>query len=54
MRIGIDARALSYEYTGIPVYVHDVLKYWNEKKKDDEYYLYSNRPLQIDFELGEN
>ena len=54
MRIGIDARALSYEYTGIPVYVHDVLKYWNEKKKDDEYYLYSNRPLQIDFDLGEN
>ena len=36
VKIGIDARTLSYEHTGIPVYVHDVLQYWNEKKNDDD------------------
>ncbi len=54
MRIGIDARTLSYEHTGIPIFVHDVLQYWSEYKKDDEYYLYSNRDLNVDFELGDN
>ena len=54
MKIGIDARTLSYEHTGIPVYVHDVLQYWNDNKNDDEYYLYSNRPLKTDLVFGDN
>lgn len=54
MRIGIDARSLSYEYTGIPAYVHDVIKIWNEERTENEYYLYSNREFELDFELQSN
>ena len=54
MRIGVDARTLSYEYTGIPTYVHDVLMYWNETDDSDEFFLYSNRPFELDFKLKDN
>ena len=54
MRIGIDARTLSYEYTGIPIYVHDTIKYWNEKYTDHEFFLFSNRDFQLDFSLKRN
>ncbi|SFP37189.1 Glycosyltransferase involved in cell wall bisynthesis [Butyrivibrio proteoclasticus] len=54
MRIGIDARTLSYEYTGIPIFVYDVLKCWNEENTDDEFFLYSNRPFELDFKLKDN
>lgn len=54
MRIGIDARTLSYDYTGIPTYVHDVIRVWNEEGTENEYYLYSNREFKLDFKLGSN
>ncbi len=54
MKIGIDARTLSYEYTGIPTYVHDVIKVWNEEENENEYYLYSNRNFELDFDLKSN
>ena len=54
MRIGIDARTLSYPYSGIPIYVHDVISYWNKYEIEDEFFLYSNRPFSLDFELGSN
>ena len=54
MRIGIDARSLSYEYTGIPTYVHDMIMYWNMKDTDHEFFLYTNRPFDLDFDLRDN
>lgn len=54
MRIGIDVRTLSYPYSGIPIYVHDIISYWNGYKTDNEFFLYSNRPFSLDFELGPN
>lgn len=54
MRIGIDARTLSYEYTGIPIFLHDVLMYWNENNTEDDYFLFSNRKFTLDFELKNN
>lgn len=54
MRIGIDARTLSYRYSGIPIYVHDTIFCWNSYKTEDEFFLYSNRPFSLDFELSSN
>lgn len=54
MRIGIDVRTLSYEYTGIPIYVHDLIKCWNNECHEEEFFLYSNRSFELDFILNNN
>ena len=35
VRIGVDIRYLGYEYTGIPVFIYDILKYWNKLYKNE-------------------
>lgn len=54
MNIGIDVKTLSKRYTGIAVYVHEMIKYFNEIDHNNQYYLYSNKKLELDFELGTN
>ena len=54
MRIGIDARTLSHEYTGIPIFLHDMIKYWNDNMINDSFFLYSNRYFELDFKLNKN
>ncbi|EDL53897.1 Glycosyl transferase, group 1 [Vibrio mediterranei AK1] len=51
MKIGIDARPLSHELTGIGRYTLNVLTELFDLKQDVEWYLYSDRPLLVDFEL---
>lgn len=50
MKIGIDARPLSHELTGIGRYTLNVLTELFKLNQDVEWYLYSDRPLLIDFE----
>lgn len=54
MRIGIDAKTLSKRYTGIAMYVSDMISYFAELDKDDEFFLYSNQPIQLSFTLPHN
>lgn len=54
MNIGIDAKTLSKRYTGIAVYIYEMIKYFNEIDRNNQYYLYSNRKFELDIELGEN
>lgn len=51
MKIGIDARPLSHELTGIGRYTLNVLTELFNLNQDVEWYLYSDRPLLVDFEL---
>lgn len=55
MRIGIDARLFTkQQYTGIARSVHEILKCWIEKYPEHEYYLFSRRPIYLEFELPSN
>lgn len=54
MRIGIDARELKEKRAGIGTYVYEIIKELNEKDTQNEYYLYSNKKMHIDFELNSN
>lgn len=55
MRIGIDAKPLeSPDYTGIPRYLHEILRVWAKKYPDHEYYLYSTAGIHTEFELPDN
>ena len=54
MRIGIDVKTLSKRYTGIAVYVHEMLRYFNEFNLEDEFFLYSHKDFELDFVLGKN
>lgn len=54
MNIGIDVKSLSKRYTGIAVYVYDLIKYFNELDTVDEFFLYSHKPFELDFELNKN
>ncbi len=54
MRIGIDARPLSREITGIGMYVCEIIKNLNQIDTHNQYILYSNRDIHIDFELRNN
>ena len=54
MRIGIDVRVLSYEFTGIPIYVSEMIRYWSMDEQEDEFFLYSNKPLKINDLPGDN
>lgn len=48
MNIGIDVKTLSKRYTGIAVYVHEMIKYFNEIDHNNQYYLYSNKKFELD------
>ena len=39
MRIGIDAKTLSKRYTGIAVYVSEVIRHFTEIDSSDEFFL---------------
>ncbi len=49
MKIGIDARSLSGPLTGIGTYVYHILEALALLDKDNEYILYSHKPLQMPF-----
>ncbi len=50
MRIGVDARPLTYQLTGIGVYLKHILDELQKIDHENYYYLISNGP--IDFDLG--
>lgn len=54
MRIGIDVRALTEKRAGIGTYVYEIIKNLNEIDRENEYYLYSNKKIVIDFKLNDN
>lgn len=54
MRIGIDAKALSKRFTGIGVYVRELIRWFNEQDTKDEFFLFSNRDFKLDFPLNSN
>lgn len=54
MRIGIDVKTLSRRYTGIAIYVAEMLRYFSELDTEDEFFLYSHRDFELDFPLGPN
>ncbi len=54
MKVGIDGRALRENRTGIGTYTYEIIKQINEIDKENEYYIYSNRKIYIDFKLNSN
>lgn len=54
MNIGIDVKTLSKRYTGIAVYVCEIIRYFNELDTEDQFYLYSNKEIQLPFLLKDN
>ena len=54
MKIGIDARTLVKNRVGMGVYTHEIIKQLNYLDKENEYYLYSNKKIYIDFKLNPN
>ena len=51
-KIGIDAKVLCKKNAGIKTYLVNIIKYINSIDDGNEYYLYVNKDLQIDFKLG--
>ena len=54
MKIGIDGRALKEKKSGVGFYVYEILKYLNDTDSENEYYIYSDRKVYIDFKLNSN
>ncbi len=54
MNIGIDAKCLARNYTGISVYCADIIRNLSLIDSKNNYILYSNKPIKIDFELPSN
>lgn len=54
MNIGIDAKAISRQWTGISYYCIDVLKYISQTDKENNYYLYSNKDFELPFDMPNN
>lgn len=54
MRIGIDVKCLSRRYTGVSVYVSDIIHYFAEIDTEDEFFLYSNKQIELPFHLPNN
>lgn len=50
MKIAIDARPLSHELTGIGRYTYNLVKALIDKDTDIEWFLFSDRPLIVNFE----
>lgn len=49
MKIGIDARAIAKQRTGIGVYLFNILRYINEIDESNEFFLYSNSDFELPF-----
>jgi len=54
MNIGIDARVLIKNPTGIGVYLYEVIKFLNKTDRKNKYYLYSHKNIELDINLGKN
>lgn len=54
IRIGIDGRALTDKRAGIGTYTYEILKELNKIDNKNEYYIYSNKKIYIDFKLNNN
>ncbi len=54
MNIGIDAKPLSKNKTGIGVYTEEIVRRINEQDRENTYFLYTSRDFSIDCELGDN
>lgn len=54
MKIGIDGRALRKNRAGIGTYTHEILYQLNKLDNKNEYYIYSNREIYLDFNLNSN
>lgn len=54
MRIGLDAKTLSKRYTGIGMYVKEIVRYFTLLDSEDEFFLYSNKPISLTFDLPDN
>lgn len=55
MKIGVDARQLSCEKTaGIGTYVKKIILFINEYDKENEYFLYTHKPIKTKINLGDN
>lgn len=53
-RIGIDGRALTEKRAGIGNYTYEIIKELNKIDKENEYFIYSNKKVYLDFELNSN
>jgi len=54
MKIGIDGRALMEKRTGIGTYTYEIIKSLNKIDDKNQYYIYSNKKIFIDFDLNNN
>ena len=54
MRIGIDAKVLGKRYTGIAVYLHEMLRFFSIYAKEDEFFLFTNRDFELSKDFGPN
>lgn len=55
MNIGIDARGLDGNKSGIPIYIQEIVKKINDlPNKDNKYILYSSREIKLDFKVNDN
>ena len=54
MNIGIDAKPLSKNKTGIGIYTAQIVKKLNEIDRENTYFLYTPKELDIDFKLNDN
>ncbi len=55
MNIGIDARGLDGNKSGIPIYIEEIVKRLNGlPNKDNKYFLYSSREIKLSFKPNDN
>lgn len=54
MKIGIDVKCLSRRWTGISIYCADIIKNLSRLDDKNQYFLYSNKPVELDFALPQN
>ena len=54
MNIGIDARGLDGNRSGIPIYIEEILKQFSKIDSKNKYILYSTRKVDIKEKLSEN
>ncbi len=54
MRIGIRISPLASSMTGIPVYVHNIIRELSDIDSENEYFLYTNKKIPFKLELGNN
>lgn len=54
MRIGIDISLLSINLSGVGIYIREMLKFFAEMDNENEYFLYSNRPIKNEYVFPKN